>query len=1009
MSVAGRDTSNTRSDALPANSPSSFLPVWESIHEELARSSGLWLSELARWYEADWQIAVHGGPRPVSANVLEVLAPDRKSIVSSVLNSIDQRYEIILKEMERPTVNDAEAATFVWSPNLPADLPETLAPGERRQLADTIHVAQDSTANEKNVEIPLNSPTMDFSNVPEKSLHFSVGEKPTSSSKPDRTRDGFPKIDGYTVKKVLGRGGMGVVYLGHQLGIDRPVAIKMILGGNFASKVAVERFKAEARAVGKLQHENIVRIYDSGWHQGLPYFSLEYVDGASLSEKIDAKPLDPVESAKIAISLSKAVDFAHLAGIVHRDLKPANVLMTKDGIPKLSDFGLAKLENEQNDYSRTGDIVGSPGYMAPEQARGDSDVGAPADVYGLGAILYCMLSGRPPFMAAKASDTLIQLLTKEPITVSQLQPGVPRDLETICMKCLEKSPEKRYASAASLMDDLRKFVNGEPISARPITKLERAARWAKRKPLIAGLSATAAALGAVLMIGGPVVAVIIDGQKQDVLVAKQQAVDNANSATEAKQEAEENAKLAEANAETASKNADAAQDQQKQAVDALKSLVFEVQRELKDRPRLQLLRKKLLDVARDGLKRMEAAGTDAASRNIISASIYRRLGDTNLEVGSANEAVKEYSKCLDVLKTLQAAGELKKGARHNMSTAYDLLGQASRRAGKLDDAKKYWLLCLEERRAWLEESKIEPKEWQNVLQNVAVTLGQLTTLARVQGDLPAARTLLEEGLKYRKSYVDQRPGQYDPQEQLLGIRRELAMLRFDEGDAEGAMSEMRSVITDFDVLAKSNSNSQAAQWNSLLFKADLATQLLYMQKVDDALKLYTLVVDGQQKLLNEDPDKLQFQEGLAGTIYGMATAELRKGDLAASQAAYVRALKLAEHVLELDSDNLPRQLRVALFKARTQDFEGAQKLVEPLNVPGLEAGTLYNIACIFAQLTSPDNKTAKPDADRARTTAIKLLSTAIANGFDRPMDLSRDPDLDPLRSFEEFKILLTAK
>ena len=1005
------------------------LPVWESMREELKRTGGQWLSDLARWYEADWLLALQGGEKPSAVHVLQVLAPEKRESVGATLSSIDSRYTQLLKEMDRATVRDNVDETIALPSRSTEDLPPTLAPGDRPQLDETIHLTQGPTANDRTLDLPGDLRTYDFSqgiNVP-KSLDFSVGTK-GSKDKKEEGKESLPKISGYRVDRVLGRGGMGVVYLAHQLGVDRPVALKMILGGNFVSQAVVERFKAEARAVGRLQHENIVRIYESGWHGHTPYFSLEFIDGVSLSEKIAGKPLEPQEAASFAVCIGRALEYAHSAGIVHRDLKPANVLLTKDGVPKLSDFGLAKLENEQNDYSRTGDIVGTPGYMAPEQARGESSVAAPADVYGLGAILYCMLSGRPPFMAAKASDTLIQLLTKEPIAVAQLQPGVPRDLETICMKCLEKSPEKRYSSAAEMVADLQRFLNGEPIAARPVTKVERVWRWAKRKPMVASLSAIAATLGAVLMIGGPVVALVIDGQKRDIITAKKDAEDNANAALAAKElavqneadaiaakaeaeenavlarraqvESEANAKLAKDNEEQAAKNAAAAQDQQKQAIDALKSLVFEVQRELKDRPRLQSLRKGLLDVARDGLKRMEASGADSTARNIISASIHRRLGDIQFEIGSSDAAIKEYANCLAILKELNAAGTLK-GARHNMSTIYDLLGQASRKAGKLDDAEKYWQLSLEERRAWLVESKNNA----DVLQNVAATLGQLAILSREQGKLSDARKYLEENLTYRKEYVAQKPGQLDPQSQLLGTRRELALLRFAEGDADQGRDEMQRVVSEYEALASTNRDSQAANWNALIFKADLAMQLLYARQHDEALRLYSEVVEKQQKMVDEDPEKLQFREGLANTLYGLATVQQRKGAEPESLANYARALKELERVLESDPENLPRLVTAALFNARVRNYEAATKIVASLAPNELDAGIVFVVACVYSQL-STDKRTNSVDA---KGQAIKMLDLALANGFDRPMDLQRDPDLDPLREEEKFKLLLSKK
>jgi eukaryotic-like serine/threonine-protein kinase len=274
------------------------------------------------------------------------------------------------------------------------------------------------------------------------------------------------------------------------------VALKMILAGGHAGGAAVERFLSEARAVAQLQHPHLVRLYESGQHEGLPYFTLEFVPGGSLADKLKGTPLPPREAARLVEQAARGVQYAHEKGIVHRDLKPANVLLAADGTAKVTDFGLARRVDGSEKLTATGAVLGTPPYMAPEQASGESKgVGPAADVYGLGAVLYECLTGRPPFQAATPLDTLLQVMKAEPVSPSQLQPQVPRDLETICLKCLQKEPAKRYASAAALAEDLRRYQAGEPILARPVGALERGWRWCRRNPAVAGLlGAVAAAL-----------------------------------------------------------------------------------------------------------------------------------------------------------------------------------------------------------------------------------------------------------------------------------------------------------------------------------------------------------------------------------------------------------------------------------------------------------------------------------------------------------------------------------
>jgi WD40 repeat protein len=299
-----------------------------------------------------------------------------------------------------------------------------------------------------------------------------------------------PTIDGYEILGELGRGGMGVVYRARQVLLNRPCVLKMILAGAHADALAALRFLAEAEAVARLKHPNIIQIHHIGESDGMPYFELEYVEGGSLDQRIDGTPWPARRAAGLVEVLSRGVAEAHRQGIVHRDLKPGNVLMAADGTPKIADFGLAKALNTDAGLTATDSILGSPSYMAPEQAEGKAtQVGPLADVYALGAILYVLLTGRPPFRSATVLETLEQAKTVEPVSPRRLVPGLPRDIETIALKCLRKDPAKRYDSSSALGEDLHRFLSGEPIVARPISVWERAARWARRKPALAALGA----------------------------------------------------------------------------------------------------------------------------------------------------------------------------------------------------------------------------------------------------------------------------------------------------------------------------------------------------------------------------------------------------------------------------------------------------------------------------------------------------------------------------------------
>jgi len=308
-----------------------------------------------------------------------------------------------------------------------------------------------------------------------------------------------PAVPGYEIEGVLGRGGMGVVYKARHLALKRTVAFKMILAGGHATESERLRFKTETEAVARLQHPGIVQVYEVGEHQNLPFCALEFVEGGSLSQKLGGQPFPPRGAARLVEALAQAMHMAHSCNVVHRDLKPANVLLTADGAPKITDFGLAKHLDADSGGTLAGAVMGTPSYMAPEQASGRAhEAGPAADTYALGAILYECLTGRPPFRGTTALETLDQVLTREPVPPARLQPGVSRDLETICLKCLCKEPERRYASAAELADELGRVLRGEPVLARPVGKLERGWRWCRRNPTLA---ATLAATVLFLVIG----------------------------------------------------------------------------------------------------------------------------------------------------------------------------------------------------------------------------------------------------------------------------------------------------------------------------------------------------------------------------------------------------------------------------------------------------------------------------------------------------------------------------
>jgi formylglycine-generating enzyme required for sulfatase activity/predicted Ser/Thr protein kinase len=330
-------------------------------------------------------------------------------------------------------------------------------------------------------------PSMDTGDLEKRSTQRASNPHRTVRS----TADGhWPSVPGYDIVGELGRGGMGIVYKARQVGLNRVVALKMVLDGDYARPEYLLRFEREAELIACLSHPNFVHIYEVGRHDQRPFFAMEFVEGGSLAEKLNGTPLPNRPAAELVEVLARAVQVAHEAGIVHRDLKPSNIMLTVGGAPKIMDFGLAKRLEAGGGLTQSGDILGTPRYMAPEQVRGSSKaIGPGTDVYALGAILYEMLTGRPPFQGASLSETLLQAEREDPVPPRRLQSKVPRDLETICLKCLDKEPARRYTSAELLADDLGRFLSGQPIQARPAGPTERTWRWCRRNPTVATLAA----------------------------------------------------------------------------------------------------------------------------------------------------------------------------------------------------------------------------------------------------------------------------------------------------------------------------------------------------------------------------------------------------------------------------------------------------------------------------------------------------------------------------------------
>lgn len=416
-------------------------------------------------------------------------------------------------------------------------------------------------AEDPSTPVPLagEQPTVSLrgsSATPLGDLPDTVAETPRTPA----TSDSGAKLTRFGDYEILGeiaRGGMGVVYRARERRLNRTVALKMILAGNLATATDIKRFYTEAKAAAALEHSGIVPIYEIGEQAGQHFFSMAYIDGQSLQSRLKEGPLPAREAAELLQVITEAVQYAHARGIIHRDLKPHNILLDGEGKPKITDFGLAKRLDSQEGMTSTGDVLGTPSYMAPEQAQGNlAAIGPLTDIYALGAVLYATLTARPPFQAATIAETLRQVIEQEPVSPAMLNPATPADLETICLKCLQKDPGRRYASADEMAKDLGRFLRGEPILARPVSQSERLLRWCKRNRTVAGLLGMVAALLLSAAVASSIAAVWMSQLATSESLAKTDAQEKTKSESKAKRDAQAAAKQATEAKQAAQKQSD---------------------------------------------------------------------------------------------------------------------------------------------------------------------------------------------------------------------------------------------------------------------------------------------------------------------------------------------------------------------------------------------------------------------------------------------------------------------
>ncbi|MCI0458636.1 MAG: protein kinase [Gemmataceae bacterium] len=836
-----------------------------------------------------------------------------------------------------------------------------------------------------------------------------------------------PVVAGYEILQKLGRGGMGVVYKARQVRLKRLVALKMILAGPYAGPEQLARFRAEAEVAAHLQHPHIVPIYEVGeWRAGeagppLPYFAMEFLDGGSLAQCLDGTPLPARPAAQLVETLARAVYYAHQQGVVHRDLKPANVLLSRiedrgsrieeepatvdprSSVPKISDFGLAKQLTREGEtpasgrQTQSGVLLGTPSYMAPEQAAGKTrEIGPATDIYALGAMLYEILTGRPPFQAVTVWETLEQVRTQEPVPPRHTQPRLPRDLETICLKCLEKEPYRRYSSALELAEDLHRFLQGEPIRARPVSSAERMWKWVQRRPLVAALVGVSGL--AVLTQGAGVVA------------------HNARLRAEAQR--------AEAGEAEARKQQHRADGHYREARAALNRMLERLkQKGAADVPGLKELQRLQLEDALafyEGILKEQdhpdpAVRLDVALAHQQTANIQRLLG----RPGPAEDNLQQ---AVGFLRALAAESPEVLDYRAHLAACYSDLGGLYSQRGyaadhrQVEQAAQCHRQALE-LRAELAHAQPGVAEWRSALAKSHHSLGAAYQLLAGMRHDPAGFAQAEAhysqavALNMPVSREDHRVKEY--QVALAGTHINLGLLyhQTKRGDrAETAYQQAESLL---EPLLRDQPQEDTIGVSLGKMYGNWANLLADTRQAEAALEKYARAIHVMEAILRQEPHHGPARRTLLNAHGGRANAHHGLKRYAEAVQDWQRVVELAD-----EPDRAPYRASLAVALAHAGEHVRATAEARALLEQAQAAGdTLYDAAracALSARAVRQDDRltaTARDSrAERYATLGVALLTRLQAAGYfqdrARAGRLEDDPDLESLRAGPEFQKLL---
>jgi tetratricopeptide (TPR) repeat protein len=830
------------------------------------------------------------------------------------------------------------------------------------------------------------------------------------ATQPDQHTGGsVPAPPGYEILGELGRGGMGVVYKARHIRLNRLVALKMILAGPHAGPDELARFRREAEAAASMQHPNIVQIHEVGEVDGRPYLSLEFIEGGSLAAVLDGTPQPARPTARLIETLARAMHAAHLRGIVHRDLKPANILLQRsetrsqgseapadspsqsdlsllapDLCPKITDFGLAKrVEGDATGPTRSGAILGTPSYMAPEQAAGNGRGTGPAtDVYALGAILYELLTGRPPFKATTPLDTVLQVLAEDPIAPSRLQPKLSRDLETICLKCLQKDTRRRYADARDLAEDLHRFLANEPILARRVSWLERAAKWARRRPAIAALVAVSVAAAVVLVIVGLVYQMRLQSSNQKLETARDKATHEQ----------------------------DRAQAHLGKALEVVDRMLTHVWDEpLGNSPAVLNLRRQLLREARDYyLWNLQREDRNPAVRRETARACFRTAG-LHLWVGEIDQAETLGREALDLQTRLVADFPEQGEYRHDLSKTYTYLGHAYAMSQRFSPATEAYEKAIE-LSAKLVEEHPDVLEYQESLARYYMDLALFNSFLNP----PRAEESIRNSIRWSERLLDVRPDEADYQCLLAGDLATLAMIkavRNQVADAAQPVQRGLALLQPKGREAPRTGRDYARALSGLLFyQGVIHLQAGRRSQAEASLKQGIAGFEQAAQSAPIFPYRLQL--AMSYPVLGQVYDDAGNGSLA--EETHQKAFQAIQELRRdypatgfLKPIETDRRVLLMVYPTRrgehiAQTIAEAERYGKQTDLSSLSC---YNLACVFAlasAATSADPALAEKYAQRS----MDFLERAGKGNVRRADLLKTDKDLEALRQRKDFQALL---